>query len=251
MSVEKMNRKELPKFRKEENIPFKLKASLFGGLNDENNQPVSFGLDDVIQINRLYHNSDLDTVEMARRFKMEEHLIRRIIIRFDAGDFDRFLKNFKDLDVLDLEEIDFNTLNFKSEILEKLDFLLFHIKQGKSLKRACSLADFEMATIRRWFRYGKKEIMPYYSFYKDFKEAREDITLSGLREEFEAEEENRRKFLNYIQRNISLENIIKLTGIDMDLYNNWLDLGKDGIEPFDRFYKNYNEAVEFAKSRKR
>ena len=84
----------MPSISESENIPIELDPSLFGGFNYSDGNPAEFTLNDIICINRLYHNGVYDTLELAEKFDLEERLIRQIILRFDAGDFNKFLKNF-------------------------------------------------------------------------------------------------------------------------------------------------------------
>lgn len=239
-----MNRRKLPDTTRD-NEPFDLKPSLFGGFNYSNGNPAEFTLNDVIIINRLYHKGSFDTAELSSKFGLEESLIRRIILRFDAGDFNKFLKNFKDLDVLDLENIDFNSNNFTKETLKKLDLFIFHKNLYKSDEKICELLDLNMDSINSYIDYGKSGIMPYYKFYQDYKDAEERNALKEIEDDFEKSEELIKVFISYTYRGISRENISKLTGIDLKKVDCWLDLGKEGKEPFDKFYEDYMEALEF------
>ena len=223
-----MKRRKLPSIKESENIPIDLEPSLFGGFNYSNGNPADFTLNDIISINNL-----------------EERLIRQIIWRFDAGDFDKFLKNFKDLDVLDLEDIDFNSNNFTNEKLKKLDLFIFHKNLYKSDENICELLDLDIETIKTYLEYGKTGIMPYYKFYQDYKDADERNALKEIEDDFRKSDELIKVFISYTYRGISMENISKLTGIDLKKVNTWLDLGKEGKEPFDKFYEDYLEAVEF------
>lgn len=239
-----MKRRKLPSIKERDNIPIDLEPSLFG-FNYSNGNPANFTLNDVISINKLYHKGVYDTLELADKFNLEEKLIRQIILRFDAGDFNKFLKNFKNLDVLDLNDIDFNSNNFTNETLKKLDLFIFHKNLYKSDENICELLDLDMETIKTYLDYGKSGIMPYYKFYQDYMDAEEGNALKEVEDDFNENEELIKTFISYTYRGISMENISKLTGIDLDKVKNWLDMGKEGKEPFDKFYEDYLEALEF------
>jgi len=243
--VDKMKRRKLPSIKESENIPIDLEPRLFGGFNYSNGNPADYTLNDIICINRLYHEGVYDTLELADKFDLEERLIRQIIRRFDAGDFDKFLKNFKDLDVLDLKDIDFNSNNFTNEKLKKLDLFIFHKNLYKSDENICELLDLDIETIKTYLDYGKAGIMPYYKFYQEYMAAEERNALKEIEDDFRKSDELIKVFISYTYRGISMENISKLTGIDLEKVKIWLDMGKEGKEPFDKFYEDYLEAVEF------
>ena len=102
-----------------------------------------------------------------------------------------------------------------------------------------------METIKTYIDYGKSGIMPYYKFYQDYMDAEESNALKEVEDDFNENEERIKTFISYTYRGISMENISKLTGIDLDKVKNWLDMGKEGKEPFDKFYEDYLEALEF------
>ena len=235
----------MPSISESENIPIELEPSLFGGFNYSDGNPAEFTLNDIICINRLYHNGVYDTLELAEKFDLEERLIRQIILRFDAGDFNKFLKNFKDLDVLDLDDIDFNSNNFTNEMFKKLDLFIFHKNLYKKDENICELLDLDIETIKTYLDYGKSGITPYYKFYQEYNDAEERNALKEIEDDFRKSDELIKVFISYTYRGISMENISKLTGIDLEKVKIWLDMGKEGKEPFDKFYEDYLEALEF------
>ena len=223
----------MPSISESENIPIELEPSLFGGFNYSDGNPAEFTLNDIICINRLYHNGVYDTLELAEKFDLEERLIRQIILRFDAGDFNKFLKNFKDLDVLDLDDIDFNSNNFTNEMFKKLDLFIFHKNLYKKDENICELLDLDIETIKTYLDYGKSGIMPYYKFYQEYNDAEERNALKEIEDDFRKSDELIKVFISYTYRGISIENISKLTGFDLEKVKIWLDMGKEGKEPFD------------------
>ena len=235
----------MPSISESENIPIELEPSLFGGFNYSDGNPAEFTLNDIICINRLYHNGVYDTLELAEKFDLEERLIRQIILRFDAGDFNKFLKNFKDLDVLDLDDIDFNSNNFTNEMFKKLDLFIFHKNLYKKDENICELLDLDIETIKTYLDYGKSGIMPYYNFYQEYNDAEERNALKEIEDDFRKSDELIKVFISYTYRGISMDNISKLTGIDLEKVKIWVDMGKEGKEPFDKFYEDYLEALEF------
>ena len=83
-----------------------------------------FTLDDVVFIHKSYYKGYLKVKDLSDLFELNNNVIKRIIVRFDQGDFDRFLENGKLNDIKDnvVEKIVLSdSINIPYEILKLND----------------------------------------------------------------------------------------------------------------------------------
>ncbi len=94
----KRKTKKAPKIilRKSQNTPYPFKS-----LNDDHTflrpsgSSSKFTLEDVMLIHENYYEDLLSVEEIAKKMNLSELTIKKIIVRFDEGDFDKFIKDFE------------------------------------------------------------------------------------------------------------------------------------------------------------
>ena len=109
-----------------------------------------------------------------------------------------------------------------------------------------SLSEFEDITkedIDYWIKSGNSKINPYVKFARKYNEiiksSKEKVS------EFRDYGASRDVFLNNIKNEKNRKEAADLANVPLEKIQNWLEKGKNEIEPYNDFYKQYQEALDF------
>ena len=122
-----------------------------------------------------------------------------------------------------------------AETVDKRNKFLSYIENGETQTKACKKANIESSQLNKWIKDGEKDISPFNSFVKDLN----DSFISY----FEKSYVNRENLLKYIVDGDIFSEACKKAEIDSNLIRNWITKGKHDIEPFNKFYEDYDKAI--------
>ena len=144
------------------------------------------------------------------------------------------LNIFKDLKINYFKAKD--SKYFLSSYVDARKTFLKNVKGGLNKSDACKNLPFSVNTVDIWLEKGQLNEEPYVEFYEDY-----NIASGYFKEDYKL---GREIFLKYIERGMTKNNAIKkcpLSALEIDV---WLNLGEDGVEPYNEFYSQYKNAIE-------
>lgn len=138
----------------------------------------------------------------------------------------------------------------------KMEIILNERRKGKSRSECAMAASIPLQRIVHWYNEGKQyigedNIYFYKSLKKIEKELDEKSKYAKDIKEFNSKANSlkRKDFLNYINMGQTRKDSCKFAGINLKLIIRWDSLGRQGVKPFNTFYKEYRKAREIAKNR--
>ena len=149
------------------------------------------------------------------------------------------------------EKIKLSNENFFEFLDYGADRVVFlnNIRDEKNRKEAADLANIPLEKIQIWLEKGKNEIEPYDDFYKQYQEALDFVTIKF---EFNtiSTQNNIKSFLESIENGNSAEDACKESDMNFKDFEYYIAKGKNKLEPFNKFFEDYNFALEFFETKK-
>ena len=260
--------RELPNTKEYE--PYDLSLTLDKRFLFKNGKFAPFTLHDLIQINYSYHYECYSISELSDEYGISFDVIKRILSRYQKGDFDKFINDeyFKDLNEGELKN---HYSRFEDFLKGKsADFTSLTMK-GYSIAKSCEISNLDIDEVESWLLKGEKGLKPYDIFYDAFLESKEQLLdekapllieniesghslakASQMADEpyadFYKDYSNALKAVNKKR----IENFLKLikegrelnvaaiqSGLDVGDVKNWIKKGKEDLSPYNQFYKEY------------
>ena len=262
--------RELPNTKEYE--PYDLSLTLDKRFLFKNGKFAPFTLHDLIQINYSYHYECYSISELSDEYGISFDVIKRILSRYQKGDFDKFINDeyFKDLNEGELKN---HYSRFEDFLKGKsADFTSLTMK-GYSIAKSCEISNLDIDEVESWLLKGEKGLKPYDIFYDAFLESKEQLLdekapllieniesghslakasqmadLSEPYADFYKDYSNALKAVNKKR----IENFLKLikegrelnvaaiqSGLDVGDVKNWIKKGKEDLSPYNQFYKEY------------
>ena len=255
--------RELPNTKEYE--PYDLSLTLDKRFLFKNGKFAPFTLHDLIQINYSYHYECYSISELSDEYGISFDVIKRILSRYQKGDFDKFINDeyFKDLNEGELKN---HYSRFEDFLKGKsADFTSLTMK-GYSIAKSCEISNLDIDEVESWLLKGEKGLKPYDIFYDAFLESKEQLLdekapllIENIESghslakaepyaDFYKDYSNALKAVNKKR----IENFLKLikegrelnvaaiqSGLDVGDVKNWIKKGKEDLSPYNQFYKEY------------
>ena len=160
--------RELPNTKEYE--PYDLSLTLDKRFLFKNGKFAPFTLHDLIQINYSYHYECYSISELSDEYGISFDVIKRILSRYQKGDFDKFINDeyFKDLNEGELKN---HYSRFEDFLKGKsADFTSLTMK-GYSIAKSCEISNLDIDEVESWLLKGEKGLKPYDIFYDAFLES--------------------------------------------------------------------------------
>ena len=157
--------RELPNTKEYE--PYDLSLTLDKRFLFKNGKFAPFTLHDLIQINYSYHYECYSISELSDEYGISFDVIKRILSRYQKGDFDKFINDeyFKDLNEGELKN---HYSRFEDFLKGKsADFTSLTMK-GYSIAKSCEISNLDIDEVESWLLKGEKGLKPYDIFYDAF-----------------------------------------------------------------------------------
>ena len=164
--------RELPNTKEYE--PYDLSLTLDKRFLFKNGKFAPFTLHDLIQINYSYHYECYSISEVSDEYEISFDVIKRILSRYQKGDFDKFINDeyFKDLNEGELKN---HYSRFEDFLKGKsADFTSLTMK-GYSIAKSCEISNLDIDEVESWLLKGEKGLKPYDIFYDAFLESKEQL----------------------------------------------------------------------------
>ncbi len=123
-----------------------------------------------------------------------------------------------------------------------------NIKYGFSIEESCELSHMDVAEVNYWLNLGKNEIDYCSRFYKDYENALE--TFKNEKSIFEKKFKEIEIFLLNIKNGRTLEDSSRLSDLNDNELNIWINKGDQNIVPYDEFSRKFHENLAFANNLK-
>lgn len=123
------------------------------------------------------------------------------------------------------------------KIVDKRNIFLNFIRMGENNKDACKKSKLDIKFINKWFSFGEENIHPFTEFKQEY-----DIAIIDF---FYSKEfiEKQNIFLNCIENGETQTNASKNAGFNPYMVSSWINKGKKGIEPYSKFYEQYQNIL--------
>lgn len=126
---------------------------------------------------------------------------------------------------------------FSSVAIRAREKFLDNLYKGFDKSDACKNLPFSENEVNIWLEKGKLNEEPYIEFYRDYQKV-----YNGY---FNNEMIYMRKiFLKSIEQGLTKSQAIKQNKLSSNEIKDWLNLGENGVEPYNEFYSEYVEANE-------
>ena len=122
-----------------------------------------------------------------------------------------------------------NAITFDEKQKEKMDIVLTYLKQGKSMIESSKLANIPMKTINKWYSQGSNNYSDNTAYFYN--------RVNIIQYDSKKELDNMNSVLNKIDRPLD-----KITSIDINLVNSWLEDGRNNISQNTIYF--YNEYLK-------
>ena len=250
--------RELPNTKEYE--PYDLSLTLDKRFLFKNGKFAPFTLHDLIQINYSYHYECYSISELSDEYGISFDVIKRILSRYQKGDFDKFINDeyFKDLNEGELKN---HYSRFEDFLKGKsADFTSLTMK-GYSIAKSCEISNLDIDEVESWLLKGEKGLKPYDIFYDAFLESKEqlldekapllieniesghslakasqmaDLSINEVKMWIE-----KGHFLKLIKEGRELNVAAIQSGLDVGDVKDWIKKGKEDLSPYNQFYKEY------------
>ena len=249
--------RELPNTKEYE--PYDLSLTLDKRFLFKNGKFAPFTLHDLIQINYSYHYECYSISELSDEYGISFDVIKRILSRYQKGDFDKFINDeyFKDLNEGELKN---HYSRFEDFLKGKsADFTSLTMK-GYSIAKSCEISNLDIDEVESWLLKGEKGLKPYDIFYDAFLESKEQLldekapllieniesghslAKASQMADFALKAVNKKRienFLKLIKEGRELNVAAIQSGLDVGDVKNWIKKGKEDLSPYNQFYKEY------------
>ena len=125
------------------------------------------------------------------------------------------------------------------ELIQKMDVVLYYLKEGFTEKEAFNFADLNKSTLITWKNLGRRGKEPYDHFYAEYK----NLKKTGIIEEeyeFKYNKNRHEIVLNAIREGKTRKEAAKLAGVSVKDMDKWYSLGKyNKMEPYRTYYEEY------------
>ncbi len=222
--------RELPNTKEYE--PYDLSLTLDKRFLFKNGKFAPFTLHDLIQINYSYHYECYSISELSDEYGISFDVIKRILSRYQKGDFDKFINDeyFKDLNEGELKN---HYSRFEDFLKGKsADFTSLTMK-GYSIAKSCEISNLDIDEVESWLLKGEKGLKPYDIFYDAFLESKEQLL-----------DEKAPFLIENIESGHSLAKASQMADLSINEVKMWIEKGHGKIEPYVDFYKDYSNALK-------
>ena len=223
--------RELPNTKEYE--PYDLSLTLDKRFLFKNGKFAPFTLHDLIQINYSYHYECYSISELSDEYGISFDVIKRILSRYQKGDFDKFINDeyFKDLNEGELKN---HYSRFEDFLKGKsADFTSLTMK-GYSIAKSCEISNLDIEEVESWLLKGEKGLKPYDIFYDAFLESKEQLL-----------DEKAPLLIENIESGHSLAKASQMADLSINEVKMWIEKGHGKIEPYADFYKDKQEDPEY------
>ena len=227
--------RELPNTKEYE--PYELSLTLDKRFLFKNGKFAPFTLQDLVQINHSYHYEYYSISELSDEYGISFDVIKRILSRYQKGDFDKFIndEHFKEGHH---GEID-NYSRFENFLkIKSADFASL-TRKGYGIAKSCEIINLDMDEVESWLLKGKKGMTPYVLFYNDFIKSKEQLL-----------DEKSPVLIEGIESGHSLEKSSQMAGLSFNEVHMWIEKGSEKIQPYADFYNAYSYALKSVNKRR-
>ena len=245
--------RELPNTKEYE--PYDLSLTLDKRFLFKNGKFAPFTLHDLIQINYSYHYECYSISELSDEYGISFDVIKRILSRYQKGDFDKFINDeyFKDLNEGELKN---HYSRFEDFLKGKsADFTSLTMK-GYSIAKSCEISNLDIDEVESWLLKGEKGLKPYDIFYDAFLESKEQLLdekapllIENIESGHSLAKASQMADLSINEVKMWIEkghkegrelNVAAIqSGLDVGDVKNWIKKGKEDLSPYNQFYKEY------------
>ena len=223
--------RELPNTKEYE--PYDLSLTLDKRFLFKNGKFAPFALDDVVQINYSYHFENYSISELSDEFGISHDVIKRVLCRYQEGDFEKFINNgdfLKNKHPGENKDLDSRFEDFLKE--KTIEFTSLTMK-GCSFEKSCKISNLDLDEAHSWLSKGEKGMKPYDAFYNDFLKAKEQLL-----------NEKGPVIIESIELGMPLDEASEIADLPGSEVNVWIEKGRMNIEPYDVFYREYSNALK-------
>lgn len=199
----------------------------------KNGKFAPFALVDVVEINYLYHFENYSVSELSNEFGISFDVIKRILHRYQKGDFDKFINDDRLLRNKSYAGNADCMGRFENFLKEKSQEFASLTMKGYDIDKSCKIANLDVDEAESWLLKGERGIEPYAVFYNDFFKAKE--ILVG---------EKTHVIIESIESGQSLEKASQLADLPINEVNMWIEKGRMKIQPYEMFYNEYSIALK-------
>ena len=198
----------------------------------KNGKFAPFTLHDLIQINHSYHYECYSVSELSDEYGISFDVIKRILSRFQKGDFDKFIndEDFKDRNKGELKN---HYSRFENFLKEKSSDFASLTGKGHSIAKSCELTNLDIDEVESWLLKGENGIKPYDIFYNDFLKSKEQLL-----------DEKAPLLIKSIESGNSLVKASQMADLSINEVEMWIEKGREDIEPYADFYNDYSSALK-------
>ena len=224
--------KSIPSSNTKEYEPYDLSLTLDKRFLFKNGKFAPFTLHDLIQINYSYHYECYSISELSDEYGISFDVIKRILSRYQKGDFDKFINDeyFKDMNEGELKN---HYSRFEDFLKGKsADFTSLTMK-GYSIAKSCEISNLDIDEVESWLLKGEKGLKPYDIFYDAFLESKEQLL-----------DEKAPFLIENIESGHSLAKASQMADLSINEVKMWIEKGHGKIEPYADFYKDYSNALK-------
>ena len=127
------------------------------------------------------------------------------------------------------------------ELRQKMDIVLYDLKEGFTEKEAFNFADLNKSTLITWKNLGRRGTKPYDYFYTEYKNLK-DIGVIEEEYEFKYTKNRHEIVINAIKEGKTRREAAKIAGVTVKDIDKWYSLGKyNKMEPYKSYYDEYQE----------
>lgn len=224
------NMRELPNTK--EYDPYDLSITLDKRFLFKNGKFAPFTLHDLIQINYSYHYECYSVTELSDEYGISFDVIKRILNRFQKGDFDKFI-NDEDFKDRKNGEIKNHYSRFENFLKEKSSDFASLTMKGHSITKSCEISNLDIDEVESWLSKGEKGMKPYDIFYNDFIKSKEQLL-----------DEKAPLLIESIESGNSLAKASQMADLSINEVKMWIEKGQEDIEPYANFYNDYSIALK-------
>lgn len=184
--------------------------------------------------------------EAFKLVKLNSSIISwRILANKNKQPYKYFIENYEKIN----EEED--TVYAYNYTKKRHEIVINAIKEGKTKEEVSKIAKVSIKDITIWYNTGEKGILPYKNYYEDYIKVKKSISDKEYEkevEEFISKKYERKLFINTLLEGKTIEKSCETSKLELEDINNWIKLGKSEKEPFSKFLKEYNLAIEIGKN---
>lgn len=122
------------------------------------------------------------------------------------------------------------------------------IKEGKTRTEAAKLAGINLRDIEYWYNTGKLGVEPFKGYYEDYnsnkitQQQKKKMRIEGETAKFKLSTYKKDRFILSIKDGNTVKEATEISKLESKQVTTWLTYGKQGIEPFNEFFNDYQKA---------